>query len=70
MTMKDQMKKTLEISNVDLMRWYQKGRSFQDVLKAMQASQLTDVPPGELLSRMESRSWAEIWMELEITPTP
>lgn len=69
MTMKDQTKKTLEISTVDLMHWYQKGRSFQDILKAMQTSRLTDVPPGELLSRTASQSWAEIWKELEITPT-
>jgi len=66
--MQDSTGKPLEISDLDLLRWYRKGRTFQDILKALHTSQLTGIDPGVLLSRAGSERWVEIWEELEISP--
>jgi len=66
--MNSQLKQTYEISDRELMKWYSGGKSFQDIMKALQTSQLADLSPSEILSRTDSQSWDEIWKELGVVP--
>ncbi|MFO8036281.1 MAG: hypothetical protein R6U57_06625 [Anaerolineales bacterium] len=67
--MTEKITENYEVSQHELMKWYREGRSFQDILKALQTSQLTKIPPEELLSRNMSQSWQEIWREVGVLPT-
>lgn len=62
------LKQTYEVSDHELMKWYSGGKSFQDIIKALQTSQLADISPGEILTRTDSQSWNEIWKELGVSP--
>lgn len=55
-----------ELSQHDLRKWYQKGRSFQDVMNALQTSQETTLSPAELLSRNMELGWEKIWDQIGI----
>lgn len=48
----------------DVMGWYCDGFAFEDILLALQTSQLTDELPGDLLEKLVNQSWEEIWKEL------
>lgn len=67
--MKEEISQKYEVSQEDLMKWYRGGRTFQDILKALQTSQLTNIPPEELLSRSMTQSWQEIWKEMGVLPS-
>ena len=51
----------------DVMGWYCDGYAFEDILLALQTSQLVEDSPQSLLSRLDTRSWEEIWEELDLT---
>ncbi len=67
--MKEEISQKYEVSQEDLMKWYRGGRTFQDILKALQTSQLTSISPEELLSRNMTQSWQEIWKEVGVLPS-
>jgi hypothetical protein len=67
--MREKINEKYEASQEELMRWYREGRSFQDILKALQTSQLTNIPPEELLTRSMTKSWQEIWKDVGVLPT-
>lgn len=64
--MDQKTKSRSEFSHSELMRWYKGGRSFRDIMKALQTSQLADISPDELLTRVEYQSWEEIWQDLGV----
>ena len=51
----------------DVMGWYCDGYAFEDILLALQTSQLVEESPQNLLSRLDTQSWEEIWEELDLT---
>ena len=51
----------------EVIGWYCDGFAFEYILLALQTSQLVEESPGEILSRLASRSWEEIWEELDLT---
>lgn len=59
---------SFEGPKIDLMKWHNKNRSLEDILKALQTSRLVKVSPEELLSRLESKTWSEIWGDLGVAP--
>ena len=59
---------SFEGPEIDLMKWHSKNRSLEDILKALQTSRLVKVSPEELLSRLESKTWSEIWGDLGVAP--
>jgi len=54
------------VSYDEVMNWYCDGQLFEDILLALQTSQLSDVTPDELFTQLETNSWEEIWNELDI----
>jgi len=66
--MNEKITQTYEVSQQELMEWYNGGRSFQDIMKALQTSQLSNIPPEELLTRSLNQSWEEIWREIGVLP--
>lgn len=66
--MPEKIKTNSELTQTELMKWYRGGRTFQDIMKALQTSQLADISAEELLARIESQSWEEIWHELGVAP--
>lgn len=53
-----------DASYEDVMGWYCDGFAFEDILLALQTSQLTDESPDNLLEKLANQSWEEIWKEL------
>jgi hypothetical protein len=52
----------------EVMTWYCEGESFEDILLAVQTSELADVSV-ELLLNMKARvGWEQVWNELGIVP--
>ena len=47
--------------------WFCQGNTFDDILLALQTSDLTEEPPGELLAMLDEMSWDQIWDELGVT---
>lgn len=54
------------VSYDEVMNWYCDGYLFEDILLALQTSQLSDATPEELFTQLETNSWEEIWAELDI----
>jgi hypothetical protein len=52
----------------EVMGWYCDGYAFEDILLALQTSQLSDVTPDNILIQLDNHSWEEIWENLELTP--
>lgn len=55
-----------KVSYDEVIDWYCEGYLFEDILLAAQTSQLADVEPGELLQDTQSKSWDQIWEELDL----
>lgn len=53
-----------DTSYEDVMGWYCDGYAFEDILLALQTSQLTGESPDVLLEKLINQSWEEIWKEL------
>lgn len=51
----------------DVMSWYCDGYAFEDILLALQTSQLAGEPAGKILDSLETQSWEEIWEKLGLT---
>jgi len=51
----------------EVMGWYCDGYAFEDILLALQTSQLSDVPAEDILHELENHSWEEIWENLGLT---
>lgn len=66
--MQKELEDTYEISDQQLMKWYSGGKTFQDIMKALQTSQLAGLSPEELLIRTNTQSWEEIWKEIGVMP--
>lgn len=51
----------------EVMGWYCAGSAFSDILLALETKKLTDVPVPDLLSRVKTQTWEEIWLDLGVT---
>lgn len=51
----------------EVMGWMCDGFSFEDILLALQTSELSGRPAGEILDKTGSRSWSLIWQEAGLT---
>src|SRR5690606_4796676 len=47
----------------EVMGWMCAGFSFEDILLALQTSELSGRPAGEILDETGNRSWSLIWQE-------
>ena len=47
--------------------WFCQGSTFDDILLALQTSEMTDEAPEELLEMLNDKTWNEIWDELGVT---
>lgn len=57
-----------EISYDQIMTWYCDGAAFSDILLALETEELVDLSVEELLSKVENKTWEEIWQELDVNP--
>ena len=53
----------------EVMGWMCAGFSFEDILLALQTSELSGRPAGEILDETGSRSWSLIWQEAGLAPS-
>jgi len=53
----------------EVMGWMCEGFSFEDILLALQTSELSGRPAGEILDETGSRSWSLIWQEAGLAPS-
>jgi len=56
-----------DVTYEEVMTWYCRGETFEDILLALQTSKMSDKTPGELLKMKETQSWDDIWDDLGIT---
>lgn len=56
-----------EVEYQSVLDWFCKGSTFDDILLALQTSELTDESPESLLAMTEQMTWDEIWNELGLT---
>lgn len=53
------------------MEWTCQGESFDDILLALQTSQISERSPEALLLRKGEIGWEALWQELDLAgPTP
>lgn len=57
---------TFDLTYEEVMTWFCSGYTFEHILIALQTSRETDLPAEELLEMSESKSWEEIWEEVEL----
>ena len=57
-----------DVSYDDIMGWYCGGSAFSDILLALETEKLSDVPVPDLLLKVKTQTWEEIWLDLGITP--
>lgn len=58
-----------QISYEQVMTWYCQGDAFSDILLALETQEIADeVEAEELLSRLETQTWEEIWEDLGVSP--
>ena len=48
--------------------WYCAGFSFEDILLALQTSQVAEVDPENLLARLKHQNWDQIWDDFDLNP--
>ena len=51
----------------EVMDWYCDGYAFEDILLALQTSQLSGQPPQKILEDLDTLTWEEIWENLNLT---
>jgi hypothetical protein len=59
---------TYEVPYEEVMIWFCSGFPFEEISQALITSELSGVPPEDLLIRRIDQSWEEIWKELGIVP--
>jgi hypothetical protein len=59
---------TYEVSYQQVMTWYCRGYSFENILIALETSQAVDIPADTLLEMLLEKEWEEIWVEIGFTP--
>lgn len=59
-----------DVTYKEVMDWYSENHSFDDIILALETSDLlTGYKPDELLSmRQDGLSWDQIWDRIELTP--
>ncbi|MFO7625325.1 MAG: hypothetical protein R6V73_13335 [Anaerolineales bacterium] len=64
-TMGSSIAANFETTYEQVMGWYCAGHEFEDILLALETADSVDVPPADLLSKLEQgQSWDEIWKEI------
>jgi hypothetical protein len=64
-TMGSSIAANFETTYEQVMGWYCAGHDFEDILLALETADSVDVPPADLLSKLEQgQSWDEIWKEI------
>jgi hypothetical protein len=64
-TMGGSIAANFEITYEQVMSWFCAGHGFEDILLALETADSVDVPPADLLSKLEQgQSWDEIWKEI------
>ncbi|MFP3853759.1 MAG: hypothetical protein ACLFWD_05640 [Anaerolineales bacterium] len=56
-----------EVEYQQVLGWFCQGSTFDDILLALQTSELTDETPENLLAMAEEMTWDQIWDELGLT---
>lgn len=51
----------------EVMTWYCDGYTYDDIMIALETSAAVDVSVDDLLSRLEEKTWEEIWVEIGFT---
>lgn len=59
-----------EITYEDVMTLFCEGESFEDILLALQTSELTDIDAETLLARKDEIGWDQVWKETGLVQTP
>lgn len=57
-----------DVAYEQVMTWFCDGFSFEDILLALQTSEIADIDPGTLLDRYAQIGWEPLWQELELMP--
>jgi hypothetical protein len=57
-----------EVPYDQVMTWYCQGSAFSDILLALETSKLAEDSVPELLSRVKTETWEEIWEDLGVSP--
>ncbi len=58
---------TYMITYDEVMTWYCDGNSYDDIMIALETSAAVDIPVEDLLSRLETNIWEEMWVEIGLT---
>jgi hypothetical protein len=61
------IEENFDISYGEIIGWYCDGYAFSDILLALETEKLVDVSIPDLLSRVETQSWEDIWLDLGVT---
>jgi len=61
---------TFEVPEEQIEAWYCSGESFEDILLALQTSELSDLSPEDILERKDDIGWEQLWTELNLALTP
>jgi len=61
---------TYDVSYQQVMDWFCRGFSFENILIALETSEAVDIPPGDLLEMLLEKEWEDIWQEIGFTDTP
>lgn len=69
-SMVESISETFEVPEEKIEAWYCSGESFEDILLALQTSELTDLEPEEALERKDEIGWEQLWAELNLVFTP
>ena len=69
-SMVESISETFEFPEEQIEEWYCSGESFEDILLALQTSELTDLDPEEVLERKDEIGWVQLWAELNLVSTP
>jgi len=69
-SMVESISETFEVPEEQIEKWYCSGESFEDILLALQTSELTDLDTEEVLERKDEIGWEQLWAELNLVFTP
>ena len=57
-----------DVTYAEVMTWFCSGQTFDDILLALQTSELADRPVEELLEMKDQVGWEQVWEELGLVP--
>ena len=57
-----------EVPYEEVMDWFCKGETFDDILLALETEELTGRSLEELFAMKDQKSWDDVWKELGIVP--